>query len=144
NGVYDNQVIGTPVFGDYKLYLGSSLSANDTPGLFFDGKIDEVVYWDKALSDTEIANLYHRGGNRVQIQVRSCSDVSCSADPDFVGISGDSSQYFSELLNNSLGLPSIDINGSVPTNRYFQYRMYMESDNSSSSPKINNIRIFSE
>ncbi|MCB0357137.1 MAG: LamG domain-containing protein, partial [Bdellovibrionales bacterium] len=143
NGIYDNQIAGTPITGGQRLYIGSGAD-NTTSYNYFSGKIDEVALWNKALTDSEIFDVYHRAANRVQIQIRSCPDPTCSTNPSFVGAAGDSSKYFSELMNTSLGLPSLSIIGAVPTNRYFQYRLYLESDGSTTTPQVNNIRVFSE
>jgi len=127
------------------------------------GSVDEVAIWSRALSSSEILQLYRRGANRIKYQVRTCSASNCS-DQDaltgdgWMGPGGNYLTYFSELYNNSsvtsscatpqecfaseLTLagsvqkekPSIPFNAfgadgvSVPNNRYFQYRVIMESD----------------
>lgn len=112
---------------------------------YFNGTVDELGVWSRALSAQEVLQLYRRGANRVFYQVRSCSDSICTAgSPAWLGPDGTSQTYFSELYNrssNSLtglmqtGLPTMlfpnfgaPLSTSLITNRYFQYRTVMESD----------------
>lgn len=44
----------------------------------FDGLIDEVAIWSRALTAIEVDQLYRRGGNRIKYQVKSCVDSSCN------------------------------------------------------------------
>jgi hypothetical protein len=46
---------GDPIIDDDPLTIGSS----ETWGEYFDGTIDEVMLWDRALSDTEIDEVYN-------------------------------------------------------------------------------------
>lgn len=125
-------------------------------GTYFDGRIDEVAIWKKALNTTEVLQLYRRGTNRLKYQVRTCASADCS-DQDALVASGqgwkgpDNTQvsYFSELHNNTGINSSANPTGSVQTgslnllfstftsagtglsvsnNRYFQYRAILESD----------------
>ncbi len=43
----------------------------------YSGDLDEVSVWSRALTPTEIQQLYRRGANRVKYQVKSCVDSSC-------------------------------------------------------------------
>lgn len=51
NGVYNNN--------QKKLTLGARLVYNGGPYFFFDGKIDDIGIWNRALTETEITNLYN-------------------------------------------------------------------------------------
>jgi hypothetical protein len=111
------------------------------------GKLDEVAVWQKALNAAEVQQLYRRGANRIKYQVRSCPDATCSTNPNWQGPDNTNQSYFSELNNNSVQSDSGDLSISdlvrigapqiafpsfsplaVSTNRYFQYRFIMESD----------------
>ena len=111
--------------GDF--YTGNS-------GLDFDGQIDEVFITHKALSDSEVKDMYRRGANRLKFQVRSCNDNACSGET-FIGPDGTSSTYYTEELNDSLTTPSVILSG-VADNRYFQYKAELESDISTASPEL--------
>lgn len=73
------------------------------PGYFtnWKGDLDEVGLWNRALSDSEIEQMYRRGAHRVKFQVRGCSDTTCATNPVWVGPSGTNADYFSELNNNT-------------------------------------------
>ncbi|MCB0420814.1 MAG: hypothetical protein KDD61_07450 [Bdellovibrionales bacterium] len=143
NGAYDGQMSGTPSFGNAPLYIGSG-GATSSPANFFNGEIDEVAIWDKALSAEDIANVYQRGENRLHIQIRSCSDATCSTNPEFVGYQGTGETVYNELENTTVGPPSLNMSGDVSNSQYFQYRIYMESDKATGTPKVNNLRIVGE
>ncbi len=118
----------------------------------FTGSIDEAAVWSKALNASEVLQLYRRGANRIKYQVRSCSDSACSTNPTWLGPNNTNQTYFSELNNNAVqsdggdltssdavlaGLPKIGFGNfsslALPTNRYFQYRAVMESDDTSTN-----------
>jgi hypothetical protein len=131
---------------------GNSLTTSATSlalmsGTSQTGTIDEAAIWSRALTDSEVLELYRRGADRIKFQVRSCGVSDCS-DASWMGPDGTANTYYSELQNNtsvdSSGNPtgtvnasglSLDWSGSFFTaaampanNRYFQYRIYMESD----------------
>lgn len=90
--------------------------------LFFEGDIDEVAIWRRALSSDEILDLYKRGALRLNVTVRSCDDSVCSGE-----------SWSSEYENNII-LSEID-------NQYFQYKFNFYTDNSSYSPVLNNVTV---
>lgn len=170
------------------------LGRNIGPTSALNGTIDEFGIWSRALTDTEVLQLYRRGANRVKLQIKSCIDENCecesySANPQgstldcdgdgvpngidkmdehqarFVGPGGDGTTFYSELYNRrsedilfdcaqnfsdtstlvcSYDEITIDgvTSGSSPgftlqshpqfqfpkVNPYFQYRVYLESD----------------
>lgn len=67
----DEVISGTPTFaektGAYadNLYLGAGSQIN-TPNIFFEGSIDEVLIYNKALSPAEIRQLYNIGLHRLR------------------------------------------------------------------------------
>tara|TARA_B110001454_G_scaffold218991_1_gene249024 strand:+ start:60036 stop:63635 length:3600 start_codon:yes stop_codon:yes gene_type:complete len=116
----------------------------------FKGNLDEVAIWSRALSAGEATQLFRRGSNRVKYQIRSCSAADCSDQESLTanyrgwkGPDNTGATYFSELYNTTnniqFGVPSANaplmtfsnFAGSglaVTTNRYFQYRLYLESN----------------
>jgi hypothetical protein len=156
----DGKLIGTNPNGNPNGYYGWWLIGYDSLGgwpngpssNYFAGQIDEVAIWSKVLNATEVLELYRRGANRVRYQVRSCPDSTCSTSPTWLGPDGTNQTYFSELNNNSVPNDGADLTASdsvlatlpflnfskfssfsMPTNRYFQYRAIMESDDPGTS-----------
>jgi hypothetical protein len=129
-------------------------ATNGTGGL--NGRVDEVAFWNRALSATEIQQIYRRGANRLQFQIRSCTLPDCSDAPTWKGPDGTNATFFSELNNNSTpstGLGLV-VNASSPTmthtdfltlllpsNRYFQYQALMSSDTTSVYPNFNSFTV---
>ncbi|RJQ55793.1 MAG: LamG domain-containing protein, partial [Nitrospiraceae bacterium] len=105
----------------------------------FDGYIDEVAIYNRALTAQEIIDSYVRGAVRLKYQARSCDDSACDGE-NFSGPDGTSSTYYSELSNSTADLPA-DIPLFVTDSRYFQYKAYLETDNISYSPELKNVTI---
>jgi hypothetical protein len=128
--------------------IGRTAKSSNSASRYFPGEIDEVALWSRALSASEVLELYRRGANRLKHQIRSCSASDCSdqdalATKGWKGPDNTSQTYFSELYNTtsnvlggtvSTGSPTMtfaNFSGSglsVSTNRYFQYRTILESD----------------
>ncbi|MFH1292425.1 MAG: LamG-like jellyroll fold domain-containing protein [bacterium] len=119
--------------------VGSSNHSTFGPTKEFDGKIDEVAFFNRTLSATEVNNMYKRGANRVEYQVRSCDDVECSGE-SFMGPDGTGNTYYSELSDNSIDLPYLGLT-NISNNRYFQYQANLETDDGMLSPEIDNITV---
>jgi len=153
DGTLDNNTTYTHGTGYQEVVdmkIGSTGTATDVVG-----SIDELAIWSRALSITEITQLYRRGANRIKMQVRSCDDSSCSGE-SWAGPDGTASTWFSELNNcntvigatgscdytvaNPVLTTAPDLafadytNLTVPANQYFQYRVLMESDDESRTP----------
>jgi fibronectin type 3 domain-containing protein len=116
----------------------------------FNGSIDEVGAWGRALSDTEILQLYQRGANRVKLQARSCANSDCSDDPtglNWKGSANTANSYFSEVDNKTAGVQNThapvftfsDFGVSLTNNPYFQYRAILESDGASALPDLTSV-----
>ena len=112
--------------------VGGSVNAND-----WNGSIDELAIWTRALTPAEVINLYRRGAVDLNIQVRSCDDSACSGET-FVGGDGTAASNFID------GNKSYDLN-VVAQNRYFQYKVvYTTIDGNSQmeiTPKMSGITI---
>lgn len=115
----------------------------------FEGVMDEVAGWSRAITAAEAMQLYRRGANRISTWMRTCTTADCSDNPSWKGPTGAATTFlgFSELNNNTAPLA---VNGTVNTtapsistsdfgstawgsNRYFQYLMRFESDDDSST-----------
>lgn len=138
-------------------YLGGDGTTN------FEGYIDEVAIWNKALTDNidddQISSLYRRGVNRIKFQVRGCAVSTCSG-AAWVGPDGTSSSYFSELINGGIDLATLDPLGNVLTafpafsfasylnaglsalnTQYIQYRAIFQTDDLTFSPELKSVEI---
>lgn len=152
--VFDGTVTATPYAATGALRFGaSSFSSTSFPP--HKGSLDDIAIWSgRALTASDVLELYRRGANRAKYQVRTCSSANCS-DQEALTSSGkgwkgpDNTQltYFSELYNttsNTLGGTALtsspvmtfsNFSGSglsVASNRYVQYRAILESDDGNS------------
>ncbi len=126
HGVLKNDII----LGDFYA-RGTSLN--------FDGQIDEAFIMHKALSASEVYEMYRRGANRLKLQVRSCADDTCSTE-NFTGPDGTTSTYFTEQTNVSEFPPNMSLD-NVSSNQYFQFEATLETDNSAISPQLQCVKI---
>jgi hypothetical protein len=147
NGVSDaTSVVVTGAIGTNTAPLTIGKMNSASYPYYANGSIDEVAIWNRALSASEVLDLYRRGANRIKYQVRSCSTTADCDSTNLVGWKGPdntSTTYFSELYNttgNALGAaaltgsPTMTLNNFTGTppflsnNQYFQYRAILESD----------------
>jgi hypothetical protein len=155
---FDGNLVNSVAYAGTSIQSSGGFRLGYGNGVPFYGQIDEGAVWNRALGDgtnstpNEILELYRRGANRVKYQVRSCPDSSCTTNPTWQGPDNTNQTYFSELNNNAIqndvgdlttsdsvktvaplmtfsNFPSL----SLSTNRYFQYRAILESDDSSSN-----------
>ncbi len=132
NGVEINStacVGGNIQFANNNLYVGNNIQ----------GLIDEVSIYNRALSATEISDMYKRGVLSLKHQVRSCSNSNCS-DGTFVGPDGTANSYYSESSNSTASTPSLSLT-NVGNNRYFQYKSFFDTIDSLLTPELENITI---
>jgi len=146
-------------FGDSNgpMYIG-------VPRLDFGYSLAEVAVWERELSDQDVKQLYQRGAGNIRVQVRGCSASDCSdqtsSSKGWKGPSGDAYSYFTEVYNNSqitnlvptgttlLSSPDMAFSNffdfSFTASRYWQYRVFMESESSSSSdsPGLQSITLY--
>ena len=117
---------------------------------FFNGLLDNVALWDRPLSAAEVKQIYLRTANNVLFQVRTCSSA-CTIE-DFVGPDGTPNTFFSETQNaatidasnegagavlvKSPSLAFSDFTSPLANNRFFQYRVIMESDDPAGTPLL--------
>jgi hypothetical protein len=121
---------------------------------YYKGALDEVAIWSRALHLEEVKQLYRRGANRIKHQVRTCTASDCSDNPTWIGPDNTNGSYFSELNNYSnynfdlgtcagtsimRGSPSLLFScftsslSNLTSQRYFQYRAILESDDASTN-----------
>jgi hypothetical protein len=77
----------------------------------------------------------------LRLQVRSCTQANCSDNPSFVGPDNTAATFFSELLNPSLGLPSLSLSPDLSLNPYMQYKVYFDNQTESSTPVLRGIQL---
>jgi len=132
----DGQIVADEVveFGgmsnNNSLYIGGSGGGGEQ----VDGRMDEIAMWDRALSSTEIDDIYRRSANRLKFQVRSCDDNACSGE-SFIGPDGTSATYYTEQTNDSINLPMSTLT-NVIDNQYFQYDTTFETNQSTTTPEL--------
>jgi hypothetical protein len=152
NGVLDSQTTksGTIRAETGPLYIG--YYNGDAWGTgYYSGSLDEFAIWNRTLSAAEVRQLYRRGANQIRYQVRTCasndcSDQSSTTNLGWKGPDNTAGSYFSELYNTTsnvlggaalTGLPTMNFSNfgslSLSTNRYFQYRAILESDDANDS-----------
>jgi hypothetical protein len=117
----------------------------------FNGNLDEVAVFDRALSAAEIRQLHRRGALRARVQLRTCDDPACDGE-DFVGANGGPGNFYTEACFPGAGPPSdmptvdldCDADGveddggdvAITPNRYAQLRIQLESDVATESPRV--------
>ncbi len=100
------------------------------------GDVDEVAFYERALSQAEIQARYHRGQVKVEFQVRSCVDADCS-DADFEGPNDAIDDYFYYApLTDTLPFSTLS---SMADARYFQYKAYVKTRDSNYMPKLKTV-----
>ena len=102
----------------YGVETGNSFIGRSTGGYYFNGSIDEVAVWNRSLSQAEIIDLYRRGIAKLNISIKGCDEGNCTSS-NWTLINGTSPQ-----------------NISIFDKRYFQYKFYFETTNSSYSPEV--------
>jgi uncharacterized repeat protein (TIGR01451 family) len=134
NGVREARLsgLGTLWAGGGWYRLGSAYGPI-TPTAYFTGRLDEIAIYSRTLSSGEVLDHYLRGALRLYFEVRSCDDPSCSGE-SFSG-------SYSEQGNASLTTPyNVPLTG-VPDNRYFQYRVTLETDHAGYSPELRSVTV---
>jgi hypothetical protein len=83
---------------------------------WFTGNIEEIAVWSRALSASEVSDLYRKGVSRLDLNVYSCSDVSC--------VNKTSSLFVSDANNNFL----IDVS-SLSSSQYLGFDVFFKQAN---------------
>jgi len=120
---------------------------------YFNGELDEIAIWSRALHVNELKQIYRRGTNRIKYQVRICTTADCSDNPTWLGADNTKGSYFSEQYNTApfnfetnncsathlilTGSPSLMFScftsalSNLSSQQYFQYRAVLESHDNS-------------
>mgnify|MGYP003684186557 CR=1 FL=1 len=99
NGAIVNTDVGPDSTGALTEIVFGGDASLDNSQLY--GALDELAIWKREITEGEALETYRRGANRIKYQVRTCSDSTCSTDPEWKGPGGDGTTYFSELYNRS-------------------------------------------
>ena len=123
------------VLGD-QTWLGRTLTGWSS---YFDGRMDEVALFTRALDADEIRNHYLRGATQIALQVRTCDDPGCQNDP-FVGLDGSRADTFTAADDAGSELPTFALS-DLPANPYFQYRVLMSSYTTLTTPSLISVTV---
>lgn len=135
--------------------LNTKMGRHDAWSVNYNGSLDEVLIWNRALTATEVQQLFQRGGNNIRFQIKTCDNADCS-DGTFKGPSNTTTTYFSELNNTTL--PNSDGAGTVLTTspnmlftdfpalvvdykRFFQYQATLSTSNTTVAPILNSTTV---
>lgn len=132
-GQWNHVVVSAIKGGALNVYVNGALAGSGTAGSYawdstqfiigdlrkdrgidFNGVIEEVAIWDRMLSASEITDLYRKGVSRLDLNVYSCSDSTCTTKTG--------SQYISDA-NNSIWM---DLNSSILNSRYLGFDAYFK------------------
>ncbi len=103
---------------DLCIGVRGSSSGCDTSSLQYNGTMDEISIFKRALSDTEIQEIYDSQIKTIRAKFRTCDDAACSG------------ESFSGFFNSS----PIDLGGE--TNQFIQTQFFLETANNSLTPLI--------
>ncbi|MBI1969562.1 PQQ-binding-like beta-propeller repeat protein, partial [Candidatus Woesearchaeota archaeon] len=135
-GTYDGQTVRLYVDG----LEGSAIPAPNLPldnngdvtiggpNHFMDGRIDEVVIYNRALSLQEARDHFRRGALQFDVKVRSCNDAACN---------GESFVDTEDFADDISPLPL-----SLPNNPYFQYQFALGTENVAYVPQLFNVTAY--
>lgn len=114
--------------------------AAHTPNVIpWEGDIDELAVYSRALTATEILDGYKRGSSKIKMQVRSCNDAACSGE-SFIGSDGTANTYYEWGTTNSISTPSFTLSGVID-NSYFQYKTFFETDDVLYTPELKSVTV---
>jgi len=111
---------GNVATGNKPVGIGALSSGS---GNFFNGSIDEVAIWNRSLTSNEIKDLYRRGISKLNLSINGCEDSNCT-NSNWTSVIGKSPQ-----------------NISITNKRYFQYKLYFETTNSTLSPEVYSLSV---
>jgi hypothetical protein len=132
NGLEKNRILQYPgaklVQDDY-----FKIGLNDNfPGVLFDGLVDELAIFDRALTDEEIRAVYLQTAS---IGFRVRSGVASSLSGDYVGPDGTTNSYYVKPYELLTAVGAFD-----PANQFLQYKASFMSD-SASTPYLDAVRL---
>ncbi|MFA5995118.1 MAG: LamG domain-containing protein [Patescibacteria group bacterium] len=101
------------------------------------GDMDEVAVFKRALSATEVENMYMRGAVQFGVQLRVCDDVNCDTE-NFTGPNGDST-YYNDLDSNADGAPYYAL--ANMKQQYIQYKLFFNTSDTAVTPKLQSVAL---
>ena len=113
NGVQSgtaNQAVGTPTAGETSSYIGANFSAS----AFFDGLIDDVRIYSRALAPSEIRRLYNMGGT-LKIGKTDTTSLNSGLVGHWTMDAGDISWTDGTIQDKSTGGNKGSFNGAMST-----------------------------
>jgi hypothetical protein len=113
------------------MWIGQGASSRASPVYAFDGAVDEVAVWGRALTPSDARELYERGVGRLRYQVRVCDQPSCD-DGTFVGPDGTPSSWFQDV--HGAEPPTFAL--SATSGRYAQWRAELTTLVAGEGPKL--------
>ncbi len=122
------------------LYIGATgESTSAQTNYIYQGTLDEIALWNRALTAAEAADIYNRGtALRVRLQARSCDDAACSGET-FKGPAGTTSDYYQEPTASTT-TPLFSITNQ-PVNRYFQYKAFFDTLAATANPELKSVTV---
>ena len=136
--------------------LGNTkMGRHDAWAVNYSGSLDEVLVWNRALTATEVQQVFQRAGNNIRFQIRTCDNADCS-DGTWKGTSNTNTSYFSELNNTSIPnsngsgtvlntAPNIVFNDFpslvVDYKRFLQYQATLSTSNTSVVPVLSSSNV---
>ncbi|MBN2389184.1 MAG: PD40 domain-containing protein, partial [Anaerolineae bacterium] len=115
----------------YPTYVYSLKEVSQAP---FDGTLDELAVFKRALNTDEVRAAYLRGTARMLFQVRTCATSACNgANEFFVGPGGLRHTYYTDEPDSSTPLWSL---AGLPSLPYLQYRTYMDGFIPNHTPEL--------
>jgi len=121
----DGNLVGSQGITSYainpnsKMYLGGYGGNWGPNSAAYDGQLDDLVIWNRALSLDEVNNVFSNRAETIGVSVRSCSDSACSTGT------------YSKIVK---GNPAVL---NVVNNQFFQYKV----DYYSTQSQLNNVTI---
>ncbi len=94
-------------------------------GFDWDGKLDEIIFFNRSITDDEVASLYRRGVLKLNITVRSCNDSACNG----------------ESWNETYTTGNTTHNLTVTDNQYFQYKVRFLTNDTGLSPVLKDVSL---
>ncbi|MFH1445674.1 MAG: LamG domain-containing protein, partial [Nanoarchaeota archaeon] len=118
--------VGGLILGEEQDIVGDSFSSVQS----FEGYMDEVAVYERAITSTEVLSHYKQGVLDLKLQIRSSNDKS--EWKKFIGPDATENTYFTKNFNTFL---------TVSNSKYFQYKVYFSTEDSTYTPKLLNVTI---
>lgn len=105
----------------------------------WNGSLDELLVFSRALTSVEIAALHARGAGQVKWQMTPCALADCS-DSAYVGPDDTDGTYFDLSHWSSGSVPNFSFT-TPPTARYFRYKTILRTTQRDFTPEIQRVEI---